>query len=74
MAYAISRIHITPAKYSVDGKQHRHKLWYAGVKVCGSYKVTAWEKRKGRLLFDRKVDANRMAKHLGDGAVVETVK
>lgn len=74
MKYAISKVYITPAKYAVDGKQHRHKLWYAGVKDYAGFQMKAWEKKKERIVFCRKADAMRVAKALGSEAVVETIK
>ena len=70
MKYAITRVMVTKAKDAVDGKVHRHKLYYAGRdNLCG-LGCDNWYDRKHAKLFDDDRIAERYARAL-DGKVEE---
>lgn len=79
MAYIISKIEITPAHLSVDGKRHKHKYYLyplpvrsaalksLGFKTCWSYR----DGKRGALRFTDKKTAQAIAKK--NDAMIEEV-
>lgn len=70
MAYALSRI---DKQKGADGKAHSKKRWYAGERAFGGYTFKHWDSKSEARIFDRKADANRMAKQLGQDVKVESI-
>ena len=73
--YAISMTDYIPAKKSRDGKPHQHKWWYSKPLDFGLGLCPVFGRRKERMIFDRKADANAVAKMLRPRhVVVEKIK
>ena len=68
--YIVSRIQITKANVSKDGKEHRHTVYYAGTDNFGGFGVDTWSKRKDAYKFIYKQTAERVARSNG-GKVIE---
>ena len=61
--YAIYRWSVTPSRFSVDGKTHRRKVWFAGDRtMAGFYFSQCWDRKEQAVLFDRKAEADRVAR------------
>ena len=70
MKYAITKVYVTKAQHSRDGKQHKHKLYYAGRDAAGGLGADLWYDRKHAKIFYQLREAERYARAL-DGKVVE---
>lgn len=70
MAYAISRV---DRQKGLDGKVHSKKRWYAGLRTFGGYTFLHWDSKSEAYTFERKADANKTARLLGQDAKVETI-
>ena len=60
--YGITRMLRIKAEDSVDGKEHRRKLWYSGSMNLFGMSAPIWGARKDRKLFDTKAEANKVVK------------
>lgn len=70
MAYIISKVFTTKAKYSKDGKEHKHTNYYGGSWNVGLIGGEDWGNREQAKKFDNERTAERYARALG-GKVVE---
>lgn len=65
MAYVIYKGFKTPARYAVDGKDHRRTLYYAGRDTLGGFGVDHWDKKGKAKTYDDYRTAERHACRLG---------
>ena len=70
MAYAICKVNVTKANHSIDGKEHKRKVYYAGRDSISGFGMTYWDKKNRAVLFDDVKTASRYARNYG-GTVVE---
>lgn len=70
MAYIISKVQVTKANVSKDGKTHRHTVYYGGRDNFGGFGIEYWTDRKNAYKFIDWRTAERYARAL-DGKVVE---
>lgn len=64
--FAITKIHITEARYSVDGKRHQRTLYYGGmVEHKGVGVFEHWGKKAEAKLFASKSEAQSYARMKG---------
>lgn len=76
--YVVSKVEITPANFSIDGKRHKHKYYLYPVNkrlsTLGFGDFTCWSYengKRGALKFTNKREAQRIAKR--HNATVEEV-
>lgn len=70
MAYLVSKVYVTKAKDSIDGKVHRRTNYYCGMDNLGGFGVTNWGERKHAYKFHYQQTAERCARSYG-GKVIE---
>jgi hypothetical protein len=73
MAYVIYKYFKTPARYAVDGKDHRRIQYYAGRDTFGGFGIDMWNKRGKAKVYDDYRTAIRYASCL-DAKVKEVSK
>jgi len=73
--WAISYVHITPARYAVDGKEHRKTLYYGGlVDTVFGMCATTWVCKRQAVLYRTKAEATRQAKRLKGNYTIKEIK
>ena len=70
MLYIVSKVFVTKANVSKDGKEHRQTNYYAGADNFGGFGVEHWSTKADAYKFIDWRTAERYARALG-GKVVE---
>jgi len=70
MAYIVSKVFVTKARYSKDGKEHRHTNYYGGTQSAGLIGMDFWGNKSDAYRFTDRDRAERCARVNG-GKVIE---
>lgn len=65
MAYIIGKVNVTKANHSIDGKEHKRTVYYAGKDTLCGFGMSFWDKKNKAVRFDDMRTAERYAKSYG---------